>query len=225
MIAADLQDPPETLVTMVERWRRGAQVVWAARRERPGDRVHAGFASVYYWIMRRVVGMTEMPARGADFFLIDRVVIDAFRECSERNVSVLALITSLGFRQDHVEYDKQPRIAGASGWTFARKVKLVVDSVAGFSAVPLRLCAYGGIALVVIAMIVGVTGIILLPSLGGGLLLVLATMFGLCGIQLLALSIVGEYVWRTLDEARRRPTYAIEAWAGQRQSSRQGAIK
>ena len=82
--------------------------------------------------------MKEMPARGADFFLIDRVVIDAFRRFPERNVSVLALITWLGFRQESVEYDKQPRAAGQSGWTLARKIKLVVDSVTSFSDFPIR---------------------------------------------------------------------------------------
>src|SRR5687768_10429040 len=108
VMAADLQDPPETLAAMLERWRAGAQIVWAVRRQRPGQRTHAGFASFYYWMMRRVVGMTEMPARGADFFLADRAVLEAFRRYPERNTSVFALITSFGFRQDYVEYDKQP---------------------------------------------------------------------------------------------------------------------
>jgi dolichol-phosphate mannosyltransferase len=79
MMAADLQDPPETLAAMVARWRQGAQVVWATRRVQPGESSHRGFAALYYWMMRRLVGMTEMPARGADFFLLDRVVVDAFR--------------------------------------------------------------------------------------------------------------------------------------------------
>jgi dolichol-phosphate mannosyltransferase len=144
MMAADLQDPPEVIGPMLAEWRKGIRVVWATRRVRPGEPAHAGFAAIYYWIMRRVVGMTEMPARGADFFLIDRLAIDAFRQCDERNVSVLALITWLGFPQAVIEYDKQPRAAGVSGWTLARKVKLVVDSVTAFSDLPLRMCAYGG---------------------------------------------------------------------------------
>lgn len=214
MVAADLQDPPETLREMLEGWRRGAQVVWAVRREQPGERAHAGFATLYYWIMRRLVGMTAMPARGADCFLIDRAVIEAFRQSSERNTSVLALITSLGFRQEHVEYDKQPRAAGASGWTLSRKVKLVVDSVTGFSALPIRLCVYVGVALGVIALGLAAVAVVLLPSLGAGLLLVLAAMFGLGALQLVAVGILGEYLWRTLDEARRGPAYFIEARAG-----------
>ena len=215
MMAADLQDPPETLTELVERWRRGVQVVWAVRRHRPGERTHAGFASIYYWIMRRVVGMTEMPARGADFFLLDRVVVEAFRRHSERNVSVLALITSLGFRQEQVEYDKQPRVAGSSGWTLRRNITLVIDSITGFSALPLRLCAWAGVALVLMGIVVATAGVVLLPSLGAGLLLLLGVMFGLSGVQLIALGIVGEYVWRVLDEARRRPLYLIEALVGE----------
>jgi polyisoprenyl-phosphate glycosyltransferase len=211
MMASDLQDPPETLGVLLERWRGGAQVVWAVRRERPGDGSHAGFAAVYYWIMRNVVGMKEMPSRGADFFLIDRVVIEAFRRVPERNTSVLALITWLGFRQEYIEYDKQPRASGRSGWTMARKIKLVVDSVTGFSEAPIRVCSYAGAALLAVA---GLVAIVRLIWPFGVAVLLLAAMVALTGLQLLALGMVGEYVWRALDEARRRPAYFIEQYAG-----------
>ena len=214
LLAADLQDPPEFLAQMIDRWRNGAHVVWAVRRQRPGERTHKGFAAIYYWIMRRLVGMTEMPATGADFFLIDRVVIDAFRQSRERNTSVLALITWLGFRQEHIEYDKQPRASGRSGWTLARKVKLVIDSVTSFSDFPLRWCLYGGVSLFIAAGVVAAGGLSLLPSLGAGLLLVVAMMLALSGLQLTALAIIGQYVFRALDEARGRPSYLIEAVAG-----------
>jgi dolichol-phosphate mannosyltransferase len=220
MMAADLQDPPETLASMVARWRQGAQVVWATRRARPGDPSHRGFAAVYYWMMRRLVGMTEMPARGADFFLVDRVVVDAFRRFSERNVSVLALITWLGFRQECVEYDKQPRLSGQSGWTLARKIKLVVDSITSFSGFPIRLCTYIGLMFLVGSLVLLLFAVALLPELGGGLLLVLSLIVGLAGFQLVALGIVGEYVWRALEETRRRPPYLIEAMAGQREAAK-----
>ena len=220
MMAADLQDPPETLAAMVARWRQGAQVVWATRRARPGDPSHRGFAAVYYWMMRRLVGMTEMPARGADFFLVDRVVVDAFRRFSERNVSVLALITWLGFRQEYVEYDKQQRVSGQSGWTLARKIKLVVDSITSFSGFPIRLCTYIGLMFLVGSLVLLLFAVALLPELGGGLLLVLSLIVGLAGFQLVALGIVGEYVWRALEETRRRPPYLIEAMAGQREAAK-----
>jgi dolichol-phosphate mannosyltransferase len=214
MMAADLQDPPETLSTMLGKWREGAQVVWAVRRERPGDTSHAGFAAVYYWIMRHVVGMKEMPARGADFFLADRAVVDAFCRCDERNTSVFALITWLGFRQTHVEYEKQPRIGGRSGWTLARKIKLVVDSITAFSEAPIRACSYLGVLLMAAALLIGVAGAFLLPELAGGMLLLLGVIVGFAGLQLVALGVVGEYVWRALDEARGRPQYLIEDVAG-----------
>src|SRR5438552_2090167 len=205
MMAADLQDPPETLTSMVAKWRQGAQVVWATRRVQPGERSHKGFAALYYWIMRRLVGMKEMPARGADFFLIDRIVLDAFQRFPERNVSVLALITWLGFRQEYVEYDKQPRTAGRSGWTLSRKIKLVVDSITSFSDFPIRLCTYAGLALLAIGFVLLIASIALLPQLGGGVLFLLFLIVGLAGLQLVAVGVVGEYVWRALEESRRRP--------------------
>jgi dolichol-phosphate mannosyltransferase len=220
MMAADLQDPPETLASMVARWRQGAQVVWATRRARPGDPTHRGFAALYYWMMRRLVGMTEMPVRGADFFLVDRVVVDAFRRFSERNVSVLALITWLGFRQEYVEYDKQPRLSGQSGWTLSRKIKLVVDSITSFSGFPIRLCTYVGLMFVMCSLVLLLFAVALLPQLGGGVLLVLSLIVGLAGFQLVAIGIVGEYVWRALEETRRRPSYLIEAMAGQREAAK-----
>jgi polyisoprenyl-phosphate glycosyltransferase len=216
MMAADLQDPPETLASMVARWRQGAQVVWATRRVQPGEASHRGFATLYYWMMRRLIGMTEMPARGADFFLLDRVVVDAFRRFSERNVSVLALITWLGFRQDVVEYDKQPRLSGKSGWTLARKFKLVLDSITSFSDFPIRLCTYVGLMFMACSLVLLIVAIVLLPQLGGGVLLLLSLIVGLAGLQLVAVGIVGEYVWRALEESRRRPPYLIESMAGQR---------
>jgi len=211
MMAADLQDPPETIGAMLDRWSRGAQVVWAVRRSRPGDRSHAGFAAIYYWIVRTVVGLRDMPARGADFFLADRRVVDAFRAFPERTTSVFNQLTWIGFRQEYVEYDKQPRAAGASGWTLARKIRLVIDSVTAFSNAPLRWCAYIGAGMLALAVALTVAGVALLPELGGGILLVLAVLFGVSGVQMLALAAVGEYVWSALAEARRRPQYVIEA--------------
>lgn len=214
LLAADLQDPPEVMAQMVERWRSGAQVVWAVRRQRPGDRSHQGFAALYYWIMRNLAGLREIPENGADFFLIDRVVIDAFRLSRERNTSVFALITWLGFRQEQIEYDKQARVSGQSGWTLARKITLVIDSVTSFSDFPLRWCLYGGLVLMGLGALTGLAGVLLLPSLGAGLLLVVALVLGLSGLQLSALAIVGQYVYRALDEARGRPAWVVEAAAG-----------
>jgi len=212
MMAADLQDPPETLGAMLDRWKAGAQVVWAVRRERPGERAHAGFAALYYWLLRRVVGMTEMPANGADFFLADRAVIDAFRQFPERSVSVLALVMWLGFRQEFIEYDKQPRASGKSGWTLARKINLVVDSVTAFSEAPIRACTLLGVGLLAVALVLVVAGFVRWAQTGSGhLVLLVAAMAGVGGVQLVATGLVGEYVWRALEESRRRPQFVVES--------------
>ena len=211
MMAADLQDPPETLGAMLERWKAGAQVVWAVRRQRPGETSHAGFAALYYWVMRHVVGMKEMPANGADFFLADRAVIEAFRTFPERSVSVLALVMWLGFRQEFIEYDKQPRTSGKSGWTLARKITLVVDSVTAFSEAPIRACMLLGVALLGVALVLLVAGVARwVQTDHGHLILLVAAMAGVGGLQLVATGLVGEYVWRALEEARRRPQFVIE---------------
>jgi len=211
MMAADLQDPPETLGAMLERWKAGAQVVWAVRRQRPGETSHAGFAALYYWVMRHVVGMKEMPANGADFFLADRAVIDAFRTFPERSVSVLALVMWLGFRQEFVDYDKQPRTSGKSGWTLARKITLVVDSVTAFSEAPIRACMLLGVALLGVALVLLVAGVARwVQTDHGHLILLVAAMAGVGGLQLVATGLVGEYVWRALEESRRRPQFVIE---------------
>ncbi len=222
LLVADLQDPPEMLPRMLDRWRAGAHVVWAARRSTPGERRQGGFAAIYYWMVRHLGGLADMPPGGVDFFVIDRLVIDAFGECSARNASVFIAIMRLGFRQECIEFDKQPRAHGQSGWTLARKIKLVVDSVVSLSEFPVRWCGYAGVALALGALLVAAGALFLLPTLAAGLLLVAALLLGLAGIQLTALSIVGQYVCRALDEARRTPAYAVEAVAGQRQAALSG---
>jgi dolichol-phosphate mannosyltransferase len=136
LVVADLQDPPELLVGMIARWRRGMPVVWAMRRREVGTR-DSWFPALYYWIVRRVVGLTAMPRGGVDFFLIDRDVIDAFLARVGSRVSVFVLLMRLGFPQEFVEYDKQARAGGRGGWTLSRKLQLVFDSVVCGSDFPL----------------------------------------------------------------------------------------
>jgi dolichol-phosphate mannosyltransferase len=198
----------------MERWRAGAQVVWAARRERPGDRAHVGFAAVYYWLMRHVAGLSTMPARGADCFLADRVVLDAFARLRERPVNVLALVTWLGFRQEAIEYDKHARQHGRSGWTLRKKIALVVDSMVAFSDLPIRLCAWAGLLCLVVAVVLLLGGLAQLPALAGGLLLAAAAPAGLAGNQHLALGAVRAKVWRALEDSRGRPPYVVERVMG-----------
>lgn len=210
LMVADLQDPPELLIQMLERWRSGVQVVWAVRRHQPGD---GSGTQLYYWIMRNLVGMNDMPATGADFFLVDRVVIDAFLAAADRHVSIFALMMWLGFRREFIQYDKQPRTRGRSGWTLAKKLKLVVDSIVGFSDFPIWWLTYAGVAALVVALVPAVVAVVAYSGLNASLLLLAALVIGLFGCHLIALGILGHYVWRGLDAARKRPLYSIEAVA------------
>jgi glycosyltransferase involved in cell wall biosynthesis len=214
VLAADLQDPPETIPTLLAKWREGAQVVWAARAGREGEKATTvGLARLYYLLMRRVVGLKEIPSMGADFFLIDRCVIDALRQFNESNASILALITWMGFRQTTITYDKRARKHGRSGWTLEKKLKLALDSITSFTYLPIRLMSYVGILVAMLgflyAAVVIINALAGHPVQGWASLMVVLLVIG--GIQMLMMGVLGEYVWRALDEARQRPRYLIEA--------------
>lgn len=218
VLAADLQDPPELVPSMLDQWRQGTQVVWAVRETHAREgRFDQMFSDLYYWLMRRMAGLKELPSKGADFFLLDRRVIDAFSRFDERNVSIFALITWMGFRQGVVHYDKQARLHGSSGWTFAKKLKLVVDSLTAFSYLPIRVMSVLGLLTAVSGFCYAAT--VLLRALahdtpvpGWSSLMVVALILG--GAQILMLGILGEYLWRALDESKKRPRYLIEAMSG-----------
>lgn len=225
IMAADLQDPPETIPALLEHWRAGSQIVWAVRLQRQGEKASTmSFAKLYYWMMRRVVGLSSMPASGADFFLIDRIVIHAARQIKERNASIFALLTWMGFRSSSMEYDKQARLHGSSGWSLHKKLRLVVDSFTSFSHKPIRWMAWFGFATALLgfiyAMVVIYNAVAGAPIEGWSSLMVVVLI--LCGGQMLMLGVMGEYLWRALDEARQRPRYLIEnvtnpgpGWPGQ----------
>ncbi|MCI0421150.1 MAG: glycosyltransferase family 2 protein [Acidobacteria bacterium] len=213
IMAADLQDPPETLPVLMEKWRQGIQVVWAVRAVREGEKTSTvAFARIYYSLMRHFVGLKEMPSTGADFFLMDRRVVEALREFRESHVSLLALITWMGFRQTAITYDKQARLHGRSGWNLEKKLKLVLDSVTSFTYLPIRLMSYVGFLVALVGFFYA--GLIVLnyltghPVQGWSSLMVAVLVVG--GVQMLMMGVLGEYLWRALDESRRRPRYIIE---------------
>lgn len=217
VMAADLQDPPAVLPELLAQWRAGAQVVWAVRARREGETATTvGFARLYYFIMRRVVGMHEMPTTGADFFLIDRHALDAFRQFGESNASIFALITWMGFRQATVTYSKQRRLHGRSGWSIEKKIKLLVDSVTSFSYLPIRFMSYFGLAVAAVALLY--TAVIIANAVAGrppqGWSSLMAAVLVIGGIQMTMMGVLGEYLWRALAESRRRPRYLIEAAIG-----------
>ena len=214
VLAADLQDPPEILPTLMTQWRDGAQVVWAVRSQQDGSpNALPLFSRLYYFLMRHILGMKQMPLTGADFFLIDRRVVDAFREFGENNTSILALITWMGFRQTKILYEKQPRQYGRSGWSLGKKIKMVIDSVISFSYFPIRIMSLLGFGVAIFgflyAIVVVINGLAGRPPGGWASLMVAVLVIG--GMQMVMMGVLGEYLWRALDEARRRPQYIIEA--------------
>ena len=216
-LAADLQDPPEMLPTLFARWQEGAQVVCAVRERRDGETAATlAFARLYYWLMRRVVGLREMPATGADFFLVDRAVVSAFARFDETNTSILALLAWMGFPQATVPYDKDARVHGRSGWTLAKKLKLAVDSVTAFTYLPIRCMSYVGGAVACLGFAYATSLVVHAvaghPVQGWSALIVVVLVLG--GAQMLMMGVLGEYVWRALDEARGRPRYLVEATVG-----------
>ena len=213
IIAADLQDPPETIPELLEKWREGAQVVWAVRAKREGETAtRVGTANLFYFIMRHVVGMKELPPSGVDFFLLDRTVIDAVARFRESNISMMALLTWMGFRQAQIHYTKRARLHGTSGWTLRKKLKLAVDSVTAFSYVPIRVMSYAGAVTAAggfaYAAFIIFHALRSTPVEGWSSLMVVVLLVG--GVQMLMLGVLGEYLWRALDEARRRPRYLVE---------------
>lgn len=215
VMAADLQDPPETIPVLLDEWRKGSHVVWAQRGRREGEKASTlGFARIYYFIMRRVVGIKQMPATGADFFLIDRRVMDAFRGFREANVSIFALLTWMGFRQSTVTYTKEARKSGQSKWTFEKKLKLVVDSITSFTYLPIRLMSYFGFVSACLGLLYA--SVVVINALRGaqlpyGWASTICVILVIGGIQMLMMGVLGEYLWRALDESRARPRYIVES--------------
>jgi dolichol-phosphate mannosyltransferase len=217
ILAADLQDPPECVPAMIEKWRDGAKVVWAVRGAREGEsRFNKLSSRLYYMLMRRYA-IADLPQTGADFLLMDRVVMDALRASPERNTSLLALIQWMGFEQAQIIYTKEARQAGVSKWTFSKRIKLAVDSFVSFSYMPIRLMSLLGFISAALgflyALFLIVRRIVYESPIEGWTSLICVVLI-MSGLQLIMLGVLGEYLWRAFDESRRRPRFIIEASHG-----------
>ncbi|MDD2709055.1 MAG: glycosyltransferase family 2 protein [Verrucomicrobiae bacterium] len=213
IMAADLQDPPELIPEMVRRHAEGWQIVWAVREQREGESFFTLAASqVFYWLMNRISDVKFAP-KGADFLLADRRVVKAFRQMPERNISVFAAFAWLGFKQVSVPYVKKSRHAGVSKWSVAKKIKLAIDSFVGFSYLPLRFISVLGVcsatAGLLWAMEVLVSRLLGFTWTSGFASIMMAILI-MGGLQLVMLGVLGEYLWRVLEESRRRPRYFVE---------------
>jgi len=160
----------------------------------------------------RQFALRDMPAKGADFLLLDRKVIDAYNAIPEKNTSFLAMILWIGFRQTTIYYVKQARHSGLSKWNLTKKIKLFIDSIVSFSYAPIRFMSLAGVSISLLGFLYAV--FVIGNALGGNpiqgwsSLMVVVLLLG--GFQLLMLGVLGEYLWRAFDEARGRPRYVIE---------------
>ena len=212
MIAADLQDPPELFVEMAEHWLRGSKAALAVRSDREESWSQKAFANTYYALIRRFA-LPDYPEGGFDFFLIDRQVVNDLLEIREKNTNLMSLIFWLGYRPVMIPYVRRARRAGKSRWTLSKKIKLFIDSFASFSYVPIRALSATGFLVALGAFLYA--GIVLyqrlmhnIPVQGYAPIVILLALFS--GIQMLMIGVLGEYLWRALDETRRRPPFVVD---------------
>lgn len=213
MIAADLQDPPELIPDLLAQWRAGNKIVWGVRARREGiSRREVFFANLFYNLLNRFSDV-KLPPTGADFTLMDRDVIDALLQSVGANPSIALEIARLGFQQIEIPYTKEERLHGVSKWNLRKKLNAFADAFVTTSYMPLRLMSYAGITFSLIGFIYAVLIIFLrltntVGIEGWATLMVVVLVFG--GIQMVMLGIIGEYLWRTLEQSRKRPLYFIE---------------
>jgi glycosyltransferase involved in cell wall biosynthesis len=209
----DLQDPPEVIPSLVAKWREGYDVVYAVRTERGGERwLKRTSASIFYRILR-AVAQVDIPAQAGDFRLLSRRAAEAIAAMPERARFLRGMAAWIGYRQVAVPYRRDPRYAGATKYPMRRMLRLAMDAMISFSAIPLRLVSALGLAFVIFCAIylVYVLYVYFFTDRaveGWTTVVVLILLIG--GIQLLSLGIVGQYVARVFEEAKHRPLYLVD---------------
>ncbi|HLI14598.1 MAG TPA: glycosyltransferase family 2 protein [Acidimicrobiales bacterium] len=218
VIDCDLQDPPELIEDLVERWRGGYDVVYAQRRTRAGETlVKRIVASLGYRLIRRIAEV-EIPPNTGDFRLMSRRVVDAVTALPERHGFLRGLVGFVGFKQTSVLYDRDPRAAGSGKYNrFTGSLLIGLNGVIGFSRYPLQVISVLGVLLASLALLLAVAYFCYKLAgahfpVGNPTIVILVSLFS--GIQLLSLGVMGEYVGRIYDEVRQRPRYLVESRLG-----------
>jgi polyisoprenyl-phosphate glycosyltransferase len=211
MLDGDLQDPPEVIPTMLERWRAGSDVVYGVRESRAGEtRFKLTSARWFYRLFARVTGL-RLHENSGDFRLLDRRALDAILSMPERKRFLRGMTVWIGFTQTAVAYRREARQAGATKYTLRRMLRFSLDAISSFSSLPLQVAtllgflfsaaAFLGLPLVVVARIAGIYT--------AGVPTVLFVVLLLGGIQLITVGIIGEYVGRIYEEVKGRPLYIV----------------
>lgn len=212
LIDADLQDPPELIPTMVQRWRAGADVVYAQRRVRAGESV---FKRATSWVFYRVIDRLSdvaIPRDVGDFRLMSARVVDAVRKFEENPRFMRGLVSWVGFKQEAVAYDRDARHAGETKYQIRHLLRLAAEAIAAFSLKPLKLTVYLGLAAILIS--VALTLMIIVQKLTTGQMpegyaLLMCSVFFLGGVQLLMLGILAHYLGHVFRMVQRRPLYIV----------------
>ncbi len=212
IISADLQDPPELFLEMIRHWEHGHKLVIAERTGREEGKSHS-FISGLYWYIVRKYAVAGFPPGGFDFCLMDRQICDTINQIGEKNTSIFPLIFWLGYDHVIIPYTRKLRAKGKSQWTLAKKVMLTVNTFINFTYLPVRFMTVAGLTTSLLAFVYSV--FILLRRLiygvqveGWTTIVMLNSILG--GMILFSLGIIGEYLWRLLDEARQRPESIVD---------------
>jgi polyisoprenyl-phosphate glycosyltransferase len=213
---ADLQDPPEIALELIDRWEKGADVVYAQRRTRSDGWAKRATAYVYYWVLERIADV-EIPRNVGDCRLMDRKVVAEVSKYREHDRYLRGIVAHVGFRQEAVLFDRDPRMAGKTGYTWRRMRKLAADGVFGFSTAPLRLISRAGLAVsllsCLLALYAGYVRIFRPDTSVPGWAFLGVGMFMLGGLQLLMMGVIGSYLGRVYVETQDRPLYSVASCA------------
>jgi dolichol-phosphate mannosyltransferase len=218
VIDSDLQDPPEVIPEMIQRWRDGFKVVYGVRTSRAGEtRFKLWTSKVYYGLMDRI-SEVPLPRQAGDFRLLDRKVVDVLDQMPERNRYVRGMVAWVGFPQCAVEYERDPRFAGSTNYTLGRMVRLALDGLTSFSDRPLRLATQLGVVVMALSFAVAAWTIVAslfdLGTSSRGWSSLMAVVLLLGGVQLLCIGVLGEYLGRVYRETKGRPLYVVNEVLG-----------
>ncbi|MCF7970452.1 MAG: glycosyltransferase family 2 protein [Methylococcaceae bacterium] len=213
VIDADLQDPPELISEMVQKWREGFDVVYAKRIERKGESfVKKATAHLFYKLINKISDY-DIPENVGDFRLMSRQAVDALNQVRERKRFMKGLFAWIGFPQTAIEYSRDPRFAGETNWNYTKLFKFAIEGISSFTQEPLRLATYAGFMTAFGAFILGLYFIIKTLLFGEaiqGFPTLITVILFFSGVQLLSIGILGEYIGHMFIESKQRPLYFIK---------------
>ncbi|WP_240653054.1 glycosyltransferase family 2 protein [Sphingomonas crocodyli] len=216
-IDVDMQDPPEVIGEMLDKWRIGYEVVYGVRRNRMTDSFPKRLTADLYYRAHNYLSADKIPEHAGDFRLLDRRVVEVIRQMPERNRFMKGLFAWSGFRQTAVEYDRAERAVGTTKFNYWKLWTLAIDGITSASTLPLRVWSYMGAVIALFSLFYALYLLVRVMIYGvdtpGYASMMVATLF-LGGMQLLSLGILGEYVGRILVETKHRPIYVVRQRIG-----------